>query len=51
MGMFVENNLGGSNRKRIFRKMDSASIVDIPMQLHTLKSESLREQDADELAS
>jgi len=51
--MFVEKNLGGGlgKRKRIFRQMDGASINDQPMVLHTLKSESLREQKEDELAS
>ena len=49
--MFVEQWNGGSNRKRIFRKMDGASINDQPVLLHTLKSESMREQEADELAS
>jgi len=30
--------------------MGGANINDIPMQLHTLKSESMRDQEADELA-
>ena len=51
MAMFVEKNLRGNNRKFIFRQMDSASIFDIPMLLHVLKSESMDLQEADELAS
>ena len=51
MAQFVEKWNGGKNRKRIFRHMDGASINDQPIILHTLKSESMREQEADELAS
>ena len=51
MAQFVEKYNRGSNRKNIFAQMDRANIVDIPMQLHLLKSESLRDQEADELAS
>ncbi len=50
MAQFVESYLGGKNRKFIFRQMDSASIFDLPIQLHVLKSESLDLQEADELA-
>ena len=49
MTQFVEKNLGPS-RKKIFRQMDRANITDIPMQLHVLKSESMKELDIDELA-
>ncbi len=51
MGAFVENFSGGNYRKHMFRDMDRASIFDIPVQLHVLKSESLRDQEEDELAS
>ena len=48
MAQFVEKNLGHSRRK-IFKQMDTANITDIPMQLHVLKSESMKELDLDEL--
>ncbi len=49
MAQFVEKYNGGSNRRSIFRQMDRANIVDIPMQQHVLKSESMDLQEADEL--
>ena len=51
MAQFIEKYHGGKQRKRIFQHMDGASINDQPMVLHLLKSESMREQEADELAS
>ena len=51
MAQFIEKWHGGKQRKRIFRQMDGASINDQPTLLHMLKSESMRDQEADELAS
>jgi len=48
MAQFVEKN-NGPSRKKIFRQMDRADIVAIPVQLHTLKSRSLDLLDIDEL--
>ena len=50
MPEFVEKYIRGNYRKKIFRKQEGANINDIPTELHTLKSESLRDLDADELA-
>ena len=49
LGEFVEKNLDG-NRKKLFRIQDKANIFDIPTNLHTSKSESLRFLEIDELS-
>ncbi len=45
---FVEPNLDGS-RKKLFRRQDKANIFDIPSELHTKKSESLKFQDLEDI--
>ena len=47
MGAFVEKYLTRNWRHRLFRRMSSTSVFDIPTELHTLKSESLEHDDAD----
>ena len=46
MAQFVEK-YNGPSKKKIFKQMDSANITDIPVQLHTLKSERLDITDID----
>ena len=45
---FVEPNLDGS-RKRLFRIQDKANIFDIPSELHTKKSESMKFQKVEDI--
>ena len=47
MGEFVEKYLTSNWRHRLFRRMSSTSVFDIPTELHTLKSESMEHDDAD----
>ena len=47
MGAFVEKYLTGNWRHRLFRRMSSTSVFDIPTELHTLKSESIEQINAD----
>ena len=48
MPEFVEKYLGHS-RKRLARILDRASINDLPVRLHLIKTESARDLDIDEL--
>ena len=49
VGEFMEKNLTGNNRKQILFKMENASIFDIPVVLHTIRAESARLLDLEDL--
>ena len=42
MPEFVEKYLSANNRHQMFDQSDKASFMDIPVSLHTLKTESSR---------
>lgn len=45
---FIEDFIGGNNRKRVQGKLDKMSVFDIPAGLHILKSDSAKFLDIDD---